>query len=93
MRAEVKVPSLLQKLVGGNRSILAEGKTIEELLDHLEAKYPGLKARLIDEKGQINQFVNLYLNDEDIRLLGGLETKVRNGDVLTILPAMAGGFL
>jgi molybdopterin synthase sulfur carrier subunit len=68
----------------------AKGATLQELIDDLEAGHPGLKDRLID-KGALRRFVNVYLNDEDVRFLGGLETPVADGDTVTVLPAVAGG--
>lgn len=91
MSVEVKVPALLQKLTGGSKSVLIEGNTIEQLLDNLETEYPGLKDRLVGEDGNPRRFINLYLNDEDIRFLEGLKTPVQDGDVISILPAVAGG--
>ena len=91
MSIQVKVPALLQKLVGDSRSVPAEGETVGEVLDNMESQYPGFKARLIDEKGEIHQFINLYLNDEDIRFLNGINAPVKDGDTITILPAVAGG--
>jgi len=88
---EVKVPSFPKKVVKGLKSVPAEGETIEEVLDNIESRYPGFKEKIIDEKGEMRQFVNLYLNDEDIRTLQGLKTKLKDGDIITILPAVAGG--
>ena len=91
MRVTVKVPGILQSLVGGLRTIAAEGETIEEVLDDLESRYPRFSAGLIDEKGEVHPFVNLYLNDEDIRFLKQLKTPVTDGDIITIVPSVAGG--
>src|SRR3990170_181431 len=91
MAVEVRVPTLLQKLVGGSKSVYGEGRTVGQLLDYLESRHPGLKARIISEEGKIHPFINLYLNDEDIRFLGELETPLSPGDVISILPAIAGG--
>lgn len=91
MSVEVRVPTMLQRLVGGARTVQAEGKTVGEVLDDLERRYPGLKERVIGEDGEILRFVNIYLNDEDIRYLQKLNTPVADGDRLAILPALAGG--
>ena len=90
MTVEVRVTANLQKLVDGQRSVQGEGSTVRELLDDLEGRYPGLKAQLVTD-GQLHRFVNIYLNDEDIRFLGQLDTPLNEGDVLSILPALAGG--
>jgi MoaD family protein len=90
MTVEVRVTANLQKLVGGQRSIQAEGSNVRELLDNLEARYPGIKGQLVTD-GQIHRFVNIYRNDEDIRFLERLDTPLKEGDTLSILPALAGG--
>jgi MoaD family protein len=90
MTVEVKVTATLQKLVGGQRVVEGEGTTVGELLDDLERRHPGIKDMVMVD-GQIHRFVNIYLNDEDIRFLSQLDTPVREGDVLSILPALAGG--
>ena len=90
MPVEVRVTANLQKLVGGQRAIYAEGSTVGELLDRLDQQYPGFKAQLVTD-GRLHRFVNIYLNEEDIRFLQQLETPLREGDVLSILPALAGG--
>ncbi len=90
MTVEVRVTANLQKLVGGQRSVQGEGATVRELLDHLEDRYPGFKGQLVTD-GEIHRFVNIYLNDEDIRFLNKLETPLKEGDTLAILPALAGG--
>jgi len=90
MAIEVKVTANLQKLVGGQRTVMIEGSTVREALEDLEKKHPGFTdAVLVD--GEIHRFVNIYLNDEDVRFLGKLDTPVKQGDVLSILPALAGG--
>lgn len=91
MAIEVRVPALLQKLVGTSKSVRGEGKTVGQLLDYLESHHPGLKARVVTEEGKLHPFINVYLNDEDIRFLGELETPLSDGDVISILPAIAGG--
>jgi len=91
MTIEVRVPAILRKLVDGSTSIQGEGKTVGQLLDHVESRYPGLKERLITDGGKLQPFINLYLNDEDIRFMGELEAPLSDGDVISILPIIAGG--
>lgn len=91
MSVEVRIPALLKSLVAGAKSVPAEGNTIAEVLINLEQRYPGLKSRLINDNGELKQFVNVFVNDEDIRFLQGLGTALRPGDVISILPAIAGG--
>ena len=90
MSVEVRVTAVLQKLTGGAKTVQAEGNTIGALLDNLETAYPGFKANIIQD-GKLHRFVNIYLNDEDIRYLGQLDTPLKDGDVVSILPALAGG--
>ena len=90
MSVEVKVTATLQKMVGGQRVIEGEGATVGEVIDDLERKHPGIKEMVMVE-GQIHRFVNIYLNDEDVRFLSQLDTPLKEGDVLSILPALAGG--
>ena len=90
MAVEVRVTANLQKLTGGQRSLQAEGTTVRELLDHIEERHPGFKSMVMTD-GQIHRFVNIYLNDEDIRFLGQLDTPLQDGDVVSVLPALAGG--
>ncbi len=90
MTVEVRVTANLQKLIGGQRSIQGEGANVGELLDNLDGRYPGFKGQIVTD-GQLHRFVNIYLNDEDIRFLGQLETPIKEGDTLSILPALAGG--
>lgn len=90
MAVEVRVPTILRPYTGGAKVVEGNGDTIEGLIVDLESRYPGLQERLVDDKG-LRRFVNVYLNDEDVRFLGGLETAVSDGDSVTILPAVAGG--
>lgn len=91
MSVEVRVPALLQRAVGGAKTVQGKGKTVKELLDNLESKYPGLKGKILADNGKLHPFITLYLNDEDIRFLGELEAPLKDGDVISVLPAMAGG--
>ena len=90
MAVEVRVTANLQKLVDGQRSVQGEGATVRELLDDLESHYPGFKDLLVTD-GELHRYVNIYLNDEDIRYLDALDTPLQDRDVLSILPALAGG--
>lgn len=92
MAVEVRVTAVLQQVVGGAKTVQGEGSTVSELLDDLERRYPGFKAQVMAQDGQLHRFVNIYKNDEDIRYLGQLGTAVAQGDVISILPALAGGF-
>jgi len=91
MAVEVRVTAILQKLTGGKKSVPAEGSNVEELLQNLNSNYPGFLHQVQGEDGQLHRFVNIYLNDEDIRYLSQLETPLKSGDVVSILPALAGG--
>lgn len=91
MAIEVRVPTVLSKHTGGERRVAGEGATLRELVDDLAARHPGLAENLVDEDGRLRRFVNVYVNDEDVRFLGGAETPLSDGDVVSILPAVAGG--
>ncbi len=91
MPIEVHVPPLVQKVTGGVKTLQATGSTVTELLANLDQQYPGFTKEISDENGQLHRFVNVYVNDEDVRFLQKLETPVKDGDVVSILPAMAGG--
>ncbi|GLZ13126.1 molybdopterin synthase sulfur carrier subunit [Actinomadura sp. NBRC 104425] len=90
MAIEVRIPTILRNYTGGAKSVEGKGGTLDELFSDLDSRHPGLRERLVDDKG-LRKFVNVYLNDEDVRFLGGLDTKVADGDNVTILPAVAGG--
>jgi sulfur-carrier protein len=90
MSVTVRIPTPLRTLTAGMESVSVAGSTVGDVLDNLEAAHPGMKERLVDEKG-VRRFVNLYLGDEDIRFLDGLQTSVKAGDELSIVPAIAGG--
>jgi len=89
--ASLRVPSMLRPSVGGERSVAADGATLRELILNVDRRHPGFAGQLIEASGEQRAFVNLYLNDEDVRYLKGLETPVADGDVVSILPAVAGG--
>ena len=90
MAVEVRIPTILRTYTGGENSVQAEGGPLAEVIDDLEANYAGIKTRLVDE-GEIRRFVNVYVNDEDVRFTGGLETAISDGDQVVMLPAVAGG--
>ena len=87
----VHLTSVIQKTVGGQREVTAEGGTVSELIDDIESRYPGFRAQLVGEDGKLHRFVNVYLNDEDVRFLQGPDTALSEGDSVSILPALAGG--
>ncbi|MDV2496046.1 MAG: MoaD/ThiS family protein [bacterium] len=91
MGITVRIPTPLQGLTQNRGEVEVSGSTIKELVDDLERKYPGIKERICDEEGAIRRFVNIYLNDEDIRFLDGDSTVVNEGDDVSIIPAIAGG--
>ena len=91
MSTNIRIPTPLRKLTGDKEVVQAEGATVGELLHSLDATYPGLKERICDEQGKVRRFVNVYLNDEDIRFLDEQATAVSDGDELSIVPAIAGG--
>lgn len=90
MTVEVRIPTILRPLTGGERAVTADGADLSALIDDLEANHEGIKDRLIDG-GELRRFVNVYVNDEDVRFTGGLETAISDGDTVVILPAVAGG--
>jgi molybdopterin converting factor small subunit len=90
MSVTVRIPTPLRTLTGGKDEVAAEGATVGELIEDLERRHPGLRDRILDEKG-VRRFINLFLGDEDIRFLDGLGTAVKAGEALSIVPAIAGG--
>jgi molybdopterin synthase sulfur carrier subunit len=91
MTIPVRIPTPLRKLTQNQEVVEAEGSTIRELINSLENHYPGLKERICDEQDHIRRFVNIFLNDEDVRFLKESETPVKSGDEVSIVPAIAGG--
>ena len=91
MAIEVRIPTILRSYTGGEKAVQGSGDTLIELLDDLDSRYSGLRGRLVTDEGNLHRFVNVYVNDEDVRFLGGLETKLTDGDSVTVLPAVAGG--
>jgi sulfur-carrier protein len=90
MAIEVRIPTILRTYTGGAKVVDGAGSTLDELLNNLDKDHSGLRDRLVDGE-KLRRFVNVYLNDEDVRFLGGLETPVKDGDTVTVLPAVAGG--
>ena len=90
MAIEVRIPTILRSYTAGEKSVQGSGATLGELFADLDGRYDGLRERLIDESG-LRRFINVYLNDEDVRFLGGLSATVSDGDTVTVLPAVAGG--
>jgi sulfur-carrier protein len=90
MAIEVRIPTILRTYTDGEKSVTGEGASLGALIDDLEANHPGIKGRLLDD-GDLRRFVNVYVNDEDVRFLGGLEATLSDGDQIVVLPAVAGG--
>ena len=90
MTVSVSIPTILRTHTGGQKRVDAKGDTVEAVIADLEANYSGISERLV-ENGKLQRFVNIYVNDEDVRFSGGLATEVNDGDTVTILPAVAGG--
>jgi molybdopterin synthase sulfur carrier subunit len=91
MAVTIKLPTILRKFAGNEARVSAEGATLAEVLKDLESRYPGITKNVIAEDGGLHRFINVYVNDEDVRYLGSLETPVKEGDTVSILPAVAGG--
>lgn len=91
MPVTVRIPTQLRSLAGGASEVSLEGDTVVEVLRNLEAAHPGFSERLFDETGALRRFVNVFVADEDIRFMDGVDTKVADGQVVSIVPAVAGG--
>jgi sulfur-carrier protein len=95
MAVEVRIPTILRSYTGEQKAVTAEGTTLAAVIDDLEANHPGIKDRLVEDGSGdalgLRRFVNVYLNDEDVRFLGGLDAEVSDGDQVVVLPAVAGG--
>lgn len=87
----IRIPTPLRRMTNGQDKVQVEASNLSELIDKLDAQYPGFKARLVDESGELRYFVNIYLNGEDVRFLKGLSTSTASGDEVSIVPAVAGG--
>ena len=90
MAVTVRIPTPLLTLTGGEEQVQADGSTVQQVIENLEKKHPGIRDRLLDEKG-VRRFVNIYVGDEDIRFLDGLSTALKGGEEVSIVPAIAGG--
>ena len=90
METIVRIPAALRTLTAGADEVKAAGATVGDVIDDLEKRHPGLKERLLDEKG-VRRFINIYVGEEDVRFTGGLGTELKNGDAISIVPAIAGG--
>jgi molybdopterin synthase sulfur carrier subunit len=91
MAIKVRIPTPLQKLTNGQAEVEGTGATLRELIEDLEKKYPGFKERICDETGRVRRFVNVYVNEEDVRFQQGEGTALKDGDEVSIIPAIAGG--
>jgi molybdopterin synthase sulfur carrier subunit len=91
MTIEVKIPTILRAYTGGEKAVEGKGDTLSALIDDLDTNFTGLKGRLLTDEGSLHRFVNVYVNDEDVRFTGSLDTTLKDGDSVTILPAVAGG--
>jgi molybdopterin converting factor small subunit len=91
MSVSVRIPTILRTYTGGASEVSAEGATLGEVLDHLEASYPGIRSRILDEQGAIRRFVNVYVGNDDVRFLDALDTKTADGAQVSVIPAVAGG--
>ncbi|PIP01903.1 MAG: molybdopterin synthase sulfur carrier subunit [Zetaproteobacteria bacterium CG12_big_fil_rev_8_21_14_0_65_54_13] len=91
MSISVRIPTPLRKLTGGADEVVVEAATVGEMIEAIESAHPGLKERLCDDAGEIRRFVNVYVNDEDVRFLDGRATVLKDGDEVSIVPAIAGG--
>jgi sulfur-carrier protein len=90
MAIEVRIPTILRPYTDGAKAVEGSGDTLRDVIDDVDRRHPGLRDRIVDGEG-LRRFVNVYLNDEDVRFLGGLQTPVADGDAVTVLPAVAGG--
>ena len=90
MSVSVRIPTILRTYTGGEKAVTGQGGSLSALIDDLEGNHPGIKERLI-ENGDLRRFVNVYVNDEDVRFIGGLEAELSDGDQVVVLPAVAGG--
>ncbi|MDZ5623395.1 MoaD/ThiS family protein [Nocardioides bizhenqiangii] len=94
MAIEVRIPTILRTYTGGEKAVTAEGASLSALIDSLESDHPGIKDRLVEAKDgavDLRRFINVYVNDEDVRFIGGLDAEISDGDQVVVLPAVAGG--
>lgn len=90
-KVTVRIPTALRRVTQGQGEVQIEANSIADLIENLEKEFPGIKERLVDETGEIRKFVNFFVNDEDIRFLQGKDTQLKDGDIVAIIPAIAGG--
>ena len=90
MAVEVRIPTILRTFTGGSKAVHGDGATLLQVIDDIDARHPGLKERLVESEN-LRRFVNVYVNDEDVRFTGGLDAPTADGDVIVVLPAVAGG--
>ena len=91
MSASVRIPTILRNYTGGAGEVSAEGSKLSEILDSLEGNHPGIRGRILDDSGALRRFVNVYVGDDDVRFIGGLDAEVSDGSRISIIPAVAGG--
>ncbi|MDF2746517.1 MAG: cysO [Propionibacteriaceae bacterium] len=91
MSATVRIPTILRNYTGGAGEVSAEGSKLSEILDSLEGNHPGIRGRILDDSGALRRFVNVYVGDDDVRFIGGLDAEVSDGSRISIIPAVAGG--
>ena len=91
MSVQVRVPTVLRKFTDGEKAVEGKGDTLADLFSDLDRRHPGLRGGVVGDDGALRRFVNVYVNDEDVRFLGAVDTPLSDGDVVTILPAVAGG--
>ncbi|MEV5963209.1 ubiquitin-like small modifier protein 1 [Kribbella sp. NPDC051952] len=91
MSVSVRVPTILRPYTQGVSEVSAEGSTLSEVLDSLDGSYPGIKSRVLDDSGELRRFVNVYVDDDDVRFADGLQTAIKDGGQISIIPAVAGG--
>jgi molybdopterin synthase sulfur carrier subunit len=91
MSVHVRVPTILRTYTGGDSEVTAEGGTLAEVLESLDGSYPGIRARIVDETGELRRFVNVYVGNDDVRFLEGLGTETPSGAQISVIPAVAGG--
>lgn len=91
MSVSVRIPTILRTYTGGASEVDAEGATLAEVLDDLDARYPGIRDRILDDQGALRRFVNVYVGNDDVRFLDALDTKTPDGSQVSVIPAVAGG--
>ena len=91
MSVTVRIPTPIRRVTNGEDKITVSGATLRQIIEAMEEKYPGIKARLCDDKGDLRNFVNIYINGEDVRFLSGIDSPLNPGDEVSIIPAVAGG--